>query len=104
MEKNQAATRLQQSTAANNALLDTQIGTNERNRGHLAMGEESELINLKKSTAKGRDRKLALPMTNSANGIPLQPIGTGRGKWQANLRIPAFRRKEVNPLLFNASS
>jgi len=103
MEKNQAATRLQQSTAANNALLDTQIGTNERNRGHLAMGEESELINLKKSTAKGRDRKLAIPMTNSANAIPLQPIGTGRGKWQANSRIPAFRRKEVNlsPLLFN---
>ena len=81
MEKNQAATRLQQSTAANNALLHTQIiGTNQGNRGHLALGEESELINLKKSTAKGRDWKMALPRTNSAYAIPLQSAGTGRGK------------------------
>ena len=50
------------------------------NRGHLALGEESELINLKKSTAKGRDRKMALPRTNSAYAIPLQSAGTGRGK------------------------
>ena len=69
-------------------------------------GRIRALIKLKKSTAKGRDRKLLLPRTNSANAIPLQPIGTGRKKWQANSRIPAFRRKEVNlpPLLFNASS
>ena len=76
----------------------------KKNRGHLALGEESELTNLKKSMAKGTDRKQALPRTNSAYAIPLQSVGTGRGKWQANLRIPAFRRKEVNPLLFNASS
>jgi hypothetical protein len=65
MEKNQATTRLQQSTTANDALLHTQIiGTNKGNRGHLALGEESDLINLKKSTAKWRARKLALLWMN----------------------------------------
>ena len=34
-------------------------------QGILRWGEESELINLKKSTTKGRDRKLPLPRTNS---------------------------------------
>jgi len=58
----------------------------------LRRGRIRALIKLKKSTAKGRDRKLLLPRTNSANAIPLQSIGGGRGNSRANLRIPQERR------------
>jgi len=39
----------------------------EKNRGHLVLGGELELTNLKKSMVQGRERKLPLPMKNAAN-------------------------------------